>query len=415
MEEKGLLQSISDDEVMVRQADGAFKKIKLSALSAVPVVRKQPSSPVQTPPLVAPVSLPVPLQPKSVPPVLPPSSVPNGPAADFESQAEALLGRLATDIAPDLKSRVKMLLMSYMKGIRQEYAVRERLLQSVENGGLGWTDGRADLFLKQMKAFSGQVSQESAPPPAKPITLSQVNKVSSASSDAMNKKIEPNLLPEIEPEMHVSKMSEAPPQPRVVPQPKPVSLPRVVPPKPEPKKQEPLSVPPISRTSDGIRASTPQVLKIVEEKGEKPRVVQHTDAIASQKQPPHIAIPQTPSGKADVKDIAYKPRLVGPIDELRTLTLVDFRRLSRNPQVAADKIHSKVDLLGEESFEKKIKGVLAWRACEVNQLYNTLLNESLTSKKPVKEVLAARVSRKEPTLTTEEFQAVMNLNRQLRF
>ena len=107
--------------------------------------------------------------------------------------------------------------------------------------------------------------------------------------------------------------------------------------------------------------------------------------------------------------------MIGPIDELRTLTLVDFRRLSRDSQVAVDKIHSKVELLGEESFEKKTKGILAWRVSEVNQLYNALLNESIITGTHIKEILAARALRKETSLTMEEFQAIMNLNRQLRF
>lgn len=487
MEENDLLQSNSDDEVMVKQADGTFKKVRLSELSAPPAARKQapPAMKPATPPV--PVSLPIAKH--SSPPV-PASTAPAAqsvaPATtDFENQAESLVDRLAADIASNLKPRVKMLLVSYLKGIRQEYAVRERLLQSVESGGLGWDMPRTDLFLKQMKALSGQVNKEFVPPPrAKTTVTQQINEALPSPqmlANVMSKKIEAavekqapeemnrvesNLLPEIEPEMHVSKMSTAPPQPRNAPQSKLVNAPRVVPPKPpqpplagatpppqeqslskppqkpqqekkpitksvalksEPVKSEPLKaplastpssasfVPPAPRTSDGIRASAPQVLKIIEEKGEKPRVVPHEDAIPPQKQPPHIAIPQTPSGKADVKDIAYKPHLVGPIEELHTLTLVDFRRLSRDPQVAADKIHAKIELLGEESFEKKIKGILAWRASEINQIYNTLLNESIKTAVPIKEILSARVARKEQAFTETEFRAIMNLNKQLRF
>ncbi|MBI5230245.1 MAG: hypothetical protein HY981_03045 [Candidatus Magasanikbacteria bacterium] len=462
MEDKDLLQSNGDDEVMVKQSDGTFKRVKLSALNTLSAVQKPVLSPV-APVLIPTAQPPAKIQPPPVKPIVKSASstapkvlssasaisqVSTAPlesvsapslTLDFENQAEVLVERLAGNIASDLKPRVKMLLVSYMKGIRQEYAVRERLLQSVENGGLGWQTDRADLFLKQMKALSGQAYQESARTAIVPVkfsTSSRVNEAPRASVrvDAMNKKnevtatekapearhTESNLLPEIEPEMQVSKMSTAPPQ--KTQQEKPPIIKSVVSKSESLKQNQPPAptkalpfIPPTSRTSDGIRASAPPVLKIIEEKGEKPRVVSHTDPLPPQKQQPHIAIPQIANGKADVKDIAYKPRLVGPLEEIRTLTLVDFRRLSRDPQVAVDKIHSKVELLGEESFEKKVKGVLAWRASEVNQLYNTLLNESLTNKKSIKEVLAARASRKEPTLTPEEFQAVMNLNRQLRF
>lgn len=483
MRDTDLLQSNGDDEVMVRQADGTFQKMKLSELAEPVTARKQPSplavqtplpavasSPARSAPSVMPPAAvkPLPFAPtvKSMPSVAQPSatfvSVPSS-TADFESQAESLVGRFAADVAEDLKSRIKMLLVSYLKGIRQEYAVRERLLQSVENGGLGWDAARADLFLKQMKVLSGSTGKDKANAVPtheikKEIKMSfakqAVDPMKALSAAQMSPSpVAQNFLPEIEPEMHMSKVSEAPPQPRMQTQParqmspqKLVNTPRIVPPKPldprpvtppqlqqksqtkispspklEQKKQEssfvpstpPLNLP--SSTSDGIRAGAPPVLKIIEEKGEKSRVVPHEGAIAPQKQPPRVAIPQTPNGKADVKDITYKPRLIGPIDELRTLTLVDFRRLSRDARIAADKIHAKVELLGEESFEKKVKGILAWRASEVNQLYNALLNESLTSNKQMKEVIASRASRKEVTLTMDEFHAIMNLNRQLRF
>lgn len=434
MEDTDLLQSNGDDEVMVRQADGAFKKMKMSELSTVPVALKQILPLVQAPPPSAsPVSQPVArssakVQPasvapivKSAPPVASPPPVPMVSATvDFDRQASALVGRLATDVPEDLKPRVKMLLVSYMKGIRQEYAVRERLLQSVESGGLGWSADKADLFLKQMKVLGGstgkdmantvptpEVKKETKTPLAKQTVVSVKTPV--AAQKSIVPVVAPNLLPEVEPEMHMSKASEAPPQPKPQSERPPL-------PKSEQKKQESAQQPQLApRTSDGIRASAPPVLKIVEEKGEKPKMVPRTDAIVPQKQPPQVAIPQTPSGKADVKDIAYKPRLVGPIDELRTLTLVDFRRLSRDSQVAVDKIHSKVELLGEESFEKKTKGILAWRASEINQLYNGLLNESIKTGVPIREILATRASHKETSLTMEEFQAIMNLNRQLRF
>lgn len=493
MEDTDLLQPNSDDEVMVRQTDGTFKKMKMSELSAVPVAGKQAPPLVQAPPTVPaappartvappavpvapppPVSKPVTrsseeVQPASARPV--PPAVISPPAANFESRAGDLVDRLAADVSEDLKPRVKMLLVSYMKGIRQEYAVRERLLQSIESGGLGWSADKTDVFIKQMKALSGasDLSNETPAPSSeikketrqsKDSTVSPPEKTSTAVSVASS------LLPEIEPEMHMSKASEAPPQPRMsvqpqaqpvrqTPPPKSANAPHVesskpmeprvaappqpktqkekpaiakpILPKPEPAKadvpkKQPVSAPSFAPfvssappTSDGIRALAPQALKIVEEKEGKPRVITQENTVLPQKPQTQVAIPHTPSGKADVKDIAYKPRLVGPIDELRTLTLVDFRRLSRDPQVAVDKIHSKVELLGEESFEKKIKGVLAWRASEVNGLYTALLNESIKTGVPIKEIIGARASRKENTLTMEEFQAIMNLNRQLRF
>ena len=57
-------------------------------------------------------------------------------------------------------------------------------------------------------------------------------------------------------------------------------------------------------------------------------------------------------------------KLTGPVEELRAITLVDFRRLSRDPSEAAMKIKDKIDLLTGESFEKRSAGIAAWTASE---------------------------------------------------
>ncbi|MEK7190045.1 MAG: hypothetical protein AAB666_03665, partial [Patescibacteria group bacterium] len=132
------------------------------------------------------------------------------------------------------------------------------------------------------------------------------------------------------------------------------------------------------------------------------------------KPPPKIAIPQTPSGRSKMEDVAYKPRLVGPVEELRELTLVDFRRLSPQAKVTADKIYAKIELLAEESYEKKIAGIKAWQESEVNKMYLGLLNESVDRAMPVQKMIEERQSANRPTLTYEEFKTVMELNRRLR-
>ena len=115
-----------------------------------------------------------------------------------------------------------------------------------------------------------------------------------------------------------------------------------------------------------------------------------------------------------MEDVAYKPRLVGPVEELRELTLVDFRRLSPQAKVTADKIYAKIELLAEESYEKKIAGIKAWQESEVNKMYLGLLNESVDRAMPVQKMIEERQGAGRPTLTYEEFKTVMELNRRLR-
>src|SRR5690606_26031994 len=109
-----------------------------------------------------------------------------------------------------------------------------------------------------------------------------------------------------------------------------------------------------------------------------------------------------------VSDVSYAPKLIGPVEELRSLTLKDFRRLSKEPKEAALKIKDKIDLLEEQSFTLKTQGVEAWQGSEVNRLYLDVLRRSLEGR-PVGEVIADMTASGGPAITQAEFEAVMDL------
>jgi hypothetical protein len=113
-------------------------------------------------------------------------------------------------------------------------------------------------------------------------------------------------------------------------------------------------------------------------------------------------------------DVAPAPRLTGPVEEIRSLTLVDFRRLSKDPSEATLKIKDKIDLLQEQSFDTKTQGIRAWTESGVNKQYLDLLRASLEGR-PVVDIIAEREAAGTPTLTKPEFDAIMTLNRILRF
>ncbi|HTK04009.1 MAG TPA: hypothetical protein VL500_00325 [Candidatus Eisenbacteria bacterium] len=139
-------------------------------------------------------------------------------------------------------------------------------------------------------------------------------------------------------------------------------------------------------------------------------------------QPPPRPLPpfspsavSTPAGaKPVMADVKYSPKLTGPVEELRSITLKDFRHLSREPREATLKLKDKIDLLEEQSFEVKTQGIRAWQDSEVNKLYLDILRKSLEGK-PVNDVIAEREAKAEPTLSKAEFDSIMDLNRKLRF
>ncbi len=104
----------------------------------------------------------------------------------------------------------------------------------------------------------------------------------------------------------------------------------------------------------------------------------------------------------------------GPIDELRILTLEDFRRWG-GPKQATQSIKDKIDLLGEESLEKKSKAIQAWKESKIYKLYLKIGEESINQGKSISKIIKKRKENNKPTLTEQEFNAVLSLNEDLRF
>jgi len=133
---------------------------------------------------------------------------------------------------------------------------------------------------------------------------------------------------------------------------------------------------------------------------------------------PGVPVPtQVQSGgdmKPRMQDVKPVARLTGPVEELRAITIVDFRRLSKDPAEACVKIKDKIDLLAEQSYTRRNEGIAAWGASEVVRTYLELMGEGLNGV-PLKDAVAAREAAKKPYLTPPEFQAVAALSRQLRY
>lgn len=121
------------------------------------------------------------------------------------------------------------------------------------------------------------------------------------------------------------------------------------------------------------------------------------------------------SGRPRIEDIKYKPKLVGPVEELAQLQIRDFRQLSDNPQKAADIIRGKIDNLGEEALSKKVEAIKAWRESEIYKTYLELGSKALMESKNIKDLGNELKAGDKKYLTEEEFYAIMDLNKTLRF
>lgn len=121
------------------------------------------------------------------------------------------------------------------------------------------------------------------------------------------------------------------------------------------------------------------------------------------------------TAKKQVVDVKFSSKLFGPTEELAALSLIDFRRLSKDPKTAIQKIIDKISLLEEESFRKRIDGIRSWQMSEVYKLYSNIGEISLRQEKPIKQVIEDFEKQGKPVLTEAEFDAIMELNKTLRF
>lgn len=121
------------------------------------------------------------------------------------------------------------------------------------------------------------------------------------------------------------------------------------------------------------------------------------------------------NSRPTVSDIRGTSRLTGPIEELRQMTMADYRRLGPDPVSVIRRVYEKIQRLGKESFTKRAEGIQAWRQSDVYKLYIAMGHESLGSGKTIRDVALARQQQGETALSEQEFSLIADLNKKLRF
>lgn len=114
-------------------------------------------------------------------------------------------------------------------------------------------------------------------------------------------------------------------------------------------------------------------------------------------------------------DIKYIPRIVGPIDELRDMNLVNFRRLGETPEEVVEKIKEKLNILEHDSVIKRLAGIKAWQESEVVKIYLEISRDCLSKGASADQIIALRESSGKPTISLPEYKAILELNKFLRY
>jgi hypothetical protein len=159
---------------------------------------------------------------------------------------------------------------------------------------------------------------------------------------------------------------------------------------------------PGARVSAARETSAPSTKKVVPL---KPRPAKAELTVGS-------VAPKAPERK--MTDVVKAARLMGPIDQLKNMSTVEFRRLSSDPQEAARKVEDILSALMATSYEEKISGIKAWRMSPMNQLYLSISEEALSSGLPLPDVCSKWRKAGKDCLSPAEIKAIVALNSKLR-
>lgn len=315
-----------------------------------------------------------------------------------------------------LLKRFRQIIKTYLKGIRDKIGTKETLLKSFDAGGLGFDDKSADELLK----LADEANKNILTIPAKSAQIKKPQKSAIRDYDYnFAKELKNRDVKSILEKIDISH-EIAPPHPvlaeKKTPEASvanPLKAVEATAKKPEDsekkeqKKDKPLSI------LDRIRGKSAAQKSA---KDEKPEPFLKETASAANAGSAIVAVPaqNTVSGKIKIEDIKIVPKAFGPVEELKYMDLINFRRLGNLPDVNK-KIIEKINLLEEDSYAKKIEGVKAWRSNPVNKIYLEMGQASIGEHKPISDIIKERSASGQEFLTEEEFTAVMDLNKQLRF
>ncbi len=127
-------------------------------------------------------------------------------------------------------------------------------------------------------------------------------------------------------------------------------------------------------------------------------------------QQPILKKQEVQGGRPRVEDVKFTPRLYGPIEELASFTIADFRRLSKDPKEAIEKLKAKFNLLEDESLVKKVEGIKALKKSPLYKIYADIMNKAINQGKSFEQVIEET-----DELELPEFKAIMELNKNLKY
>ncbi len=341
-------------------------------------------------------------------------------ADDYNNQIASILAK--SDLHFDseiMNKRFFKVAESRLKDIRDSLETKEVLKRPSKIGGLELSEEQAATVTAMLDSLRSKVSGEEFPSKEKPSRFMKPQALEQEAEHQQQKTMYASAPPSYVPRPGQQKESvddrqHIPPKPTEPPQqptaqPSPAKEPTGMPKKesslpkqeiayavtPEPKEPAPAPTQPVEGTEQISAEETRQLYKQSE------RAMPRRVSIDRQAQRPQVT------------DVKQPIQPMGPVEELGDIDLQEFRRMGNSPSETAEKILEKIDLLEEDSWDVKMKGIQSWKQSPVYKLYLDIGRQSMEDNLPVAEVIRKRQSEKQPTILMEEFSSVNSLNNSL--
>ncbi len=289
-------------------------------------------------------------------------------SADRREEAETIVKKLNLQISEEAKKRLIGLVQLRLKDVRGETEVKEWLTKAENEMGIGLSEEKAESVLSAVREILKQPRKDDMPiiPLKRPlgtpsnIPATPTSTVFGATKALAKEEREP--LPAVNTPVnsfiHPERVSINSSSNKM-----PKSLDELV------KKES--------------AAFEPSIESLMPNKGQPARTI--------------------------VRDISTaKPTHLGPVEELRYITLTDFRRLSTNPEEAAARLRQKFFNLKDESYILYMNGLTAWRQSPLFTDYTNAAISALNSK-----IKMTDESMDKEKIQIPEIQALVVMQKQL--
>jgi hypothetical protein len=297
-----------------------------------------------------------------------------------EKQVDEILKNLNFKISPANSNRLRTIVQLFLKDIRSEEETRETLQRKEIDGGMGLTSAQTDEVIKKTKERNVPEKIDSIVPLKTGLPINKVE----------NERLEKEI-PSVKAEVPFPAVSAPNNSFRHDPK---------LDQKKTPSPSKPVALKPVLSSREILDKQT--TLASLEKAPIFPIKIK-----TEQVNPPDFKLNQN-EVKIAMQDITPTHIEMGPVDELKYINLIDFRRLSSNPVDAAKRIRQKFVNLKDESIILYFEGMAAWHASPLYNDYIELASEALSKRLPLSEVCHDK-----KRIQLQELTAILQMEKEL--